>query len=55
MIKLTGTKEDGYVLSVQDKRYKDDFFNTFLRTNLIIHITHEELKQLQTILAKKIK
>lgn len=44
MIKLTGTKKDGYVLSVQDKRYKDD-----------IHITYEELKQLQTILAKKLR
>jgi len=44
MIKLTGTKKDGYVLSVQDKRYKDD-----------IHITYEELAALQKILAKKLR
>lgn len=44
MITLKGTKKDGYVLTVKDKRYIDD-----------IHVTYEELVELQKIITKKVR
>lgn len=51
-VTLTGSKKDGYILSVYNKEYN---FKDFLHSDDDIALTHEELIEIKKVIDKKLK